>query len=158
VIIVPGYGLAVAKGQYAIAEVVAALTKRGIKVRFGIHPVAGRMPGQLNVVLAEAGVPYDLVEEMEEINDDFDSTDVALVVGASDTVNRDAEEDPGCAIAGMPVLRVWRAEKVIAFKRNMGSTGYAGVENPVFFGENTEMLLGDAKDSLDALREALAKI
>ena len=190
VIIVPGYGLAVAKGQHAIADAAKTLRARGVRVRFGIHPVAGRMPGQLNVVLAEAGVPYDIVEEMDEINGDFGETDVALVVGASDTVNRDAEDDPGCAIAGMPVLKVcvrlslsvlllrilktliktarsracpcslqvWEAAKVIAFKRNMKSTGYAGVGNPVFHADNTEMLLGDAKDSLDAINAALAEL
>ena len=158
VIIVPGYGLAVAKGQHAIADAAKTLRERGVKVRFGIHPVAGRMPGQLNVVLAEAGVPYDIVEEMDEINGDFGETDVALVVGASDTVNRDAEDDPACAIAGMPVLKVWESAKVIAFKRNMKSTGYAGVGNPVFHADNTEMLLGDAKDSLDAINAALAEL
>ena len=158
VIIVPGYGLAVAKGQHAIADAAKTLRERGVKVRFGIHPVAGRMPGQLNVVLAEAGVPYDIVEEMDEINGDFGETDVALVVGASDTVNRDAEDDPSCAIAGMPVLKVWESAKVIAFKRNMKSTGYAGVGNPVFHADNTEMLLGDAKDSLDAINAALAEL
>merc|ERR1712159_440581 len=123
------------------------LKSRGVTVRYGIHPVAGRMPGQLNVLLAEAGVPYEDVLEMDEINDDFSDTDVVLVIGASDTVNRDAEEDPNCAIAGMPVLKVWNADKVIAFKRSMGSTGYAGVQNPVFFASNTDMLLGDAKDT-----------
>ena len=158
VIIVPGYGLAVAKGQHAIADAAKTLRERGVKVRFGIHPVAGRMPGQLNVVLAEAGVPYDIVEEMDEINGDFGETDVALVVGASDTVNRDAEDDPSCAIAGMPVLKVWESARVIAFKRNMKSTGYAGVGNPVFHADNTEMLLGDAKDSLDAINAALAEL
>ena len=157
VIIVPGYGLAVAKAQYAVADIVRSLTDKGVRVRFGIHPVAGRMPGQLNVVLAEAGVPYDIVEEMEDINADFDETDVALVVGASDTVNRDAEEDPASIIAGMPVLRVWKANTVIGLKRSMGSTGYAGVDNPVFYGENTEMLIGDAKDTLSAVRDELSR-
>mmetsp|Transcript_68614 Transcript_68614/g.191158 ORF Transcript_68614/g.191158 Transcript_68614/m.191158 type:complete len:327 (+) Transcript_68614:2654-3634(+) len=150
VIIVPGYGLAVAKAQYAIADIVAKLTKQGTKVRFGIHPVAGRMPGQLNVLLAEAGVPYDVVEEMEEINDDFNDTDVVLVIGANDTVNSAAIDDPNSIIAGMPVLEVWNAKNVIIMKRSMAQ-GYAGVENPVFFKENTDMLLGDAKQTCDAL-------
>ena len=150
VIIVPGYGLAVANGQYAIADITTKLRAAGVNVRFGIHPVAGRMPGQLNVLLAEAGVPYDYVLEMEEINDDFDSTDVALVVGANDTVNSAAEDDPTSIIAGMPVLRVWNAKQVIVMKRSMGA-GYAGAENPIFFKENTDMLLGDAKKTLDAM-------
>lgn len=151
VIIVPGYGLAVAKAQYAIADIVQYLTKRGTKVRFGIHPVAGRMPGQLNVLLAEAGVPYDVVEEMEEINDDFPDTDVVLVIGANDTVNSAALEDPNSIIAGMPVLEVWNAKNVIIMKRSMAS-GYAGVDNPVFFKDNADMLLGDAKATCDALK------
>jgi NAD(P) transhydrogenase len=154
VIIVPGYGLAVANGQYAIAEITNDLRKSGVNVRFGIHPVAGRMPGQLNVLLAEAGVPYDYVLEMEEINDDFDKTDVALVVGANDTVNSSAEDDPTSIIAGMPVLRVWNANQVIVMKRSMGA-GYAGAENPVFFKDNTDMLLGDAKKTLDEIRAKL---
>mmetsp|Transcript_25934 Transcript_25934/g.43238 ORF Transcript_25934/g.43238 Transcript_25934/m.43238 type:complete len:1054 (+) Transcript_25934:196-3357(+) len=150
VIIVPGYGLAVAKGQYPLKEMVDALTKQGKKVRFAIHPVAGRMPGQLNVLLAEAGVPYDIVEEMEEINADFSETDVALVIGANDTVNSAAEDDPNSQIAGMPVLRVWNAKQVIVMKRSLAA-GYAGVENPVFIKENTDMLLGDAKDTCEKL-------
>merc|ERR1719482_10247 len=150
VIIVPGYGLAVANGQYAIAEITKELRKFGVNVRFGIHPVAGRMPGQLNVLLAEAGVPYDYVLEMEEINEDFESTDVTLVVGANDTVNSAAEDDPTSIIAGMPVLRVWNSKRVIVMKRSMGA-GYAGAENPVFFKDNTDMLLGDAKKTLDAI-------
>lgn len=158
VIIVPGYGLAVAKAQYAIAEIAEELRSRGVKVRFGIHPVAGRMPGQLNVLLAEAGVPYDSVFEMEEINGDFSETDVVLVVGASDTVNSDAEDNPNSAIAGMPVLKVWKSEKVIIFKRRMDSKGYAGVENPTFYKPNAEMLLGDAKDTVLLLRDAIKKI
>jgi NAD(P) transhydrogenase len=158
VIICPGYGLAVAKAQHLVAAMTAELKSRGVKVRFGIHPVAGRMPGQLNVLLAEAGVPYEDVLEMEEINDDFPDTDVVLVIGASDTVNSDAENDPNCAIAGMPVLRVWTANKVIAFKRNMKSTGYAGVGNPVFYKENTDMLLGDAKDTCEALSNAIKEL
>jgi len=150
VIIVPGYGLAVANGQYAVAEITKKLRAKGVEVRFGIHPVAGRMPGQLNVLLAEAGVPYDYVLEMEEINDDFPSTDVCLVVGANDTVNSAAEDDPTSVIAGMPVLQVWNASKVIVMKRSMGA-GYACAENPVFFKDNTDMLLGDAKKTLDEM-------
>ncbi|KAL7447544.1 hypothetical protein ACHAXM_010822 [Skeletonema potamos] len=150
VIIVPGYGLAVAKGQYPLKDMVDTLTSAGKKVRFGIHPVAGRMPGQLNVLLAEAGVPYDIVEELEEINDDFDDTDVCLVVGANDTVNSAAEDDPNSEIAGMPVLRVWKAKQVIVMKRSLAA-GYAGVENPVFLKDNTDMLLGDAKDTCEKL-------
>jgi len=155
VIIVPGYGLAVANGQYAIAEITKELRQQGVNVRFGIHPVAGRMPGQLNVLLAEAGVPYDYVLEMEEINDDFEGTDLTLVVGANDTVNSAAEEDPTSVIAGMPVLQVWKSNQVIVMKRSMGA-GYAGAENPVFFKDNTDMLLGDAKKTLDEIRGKLA--
>eukprot|EP00585_Thalassiosira_rotula_P010719 CAMPEP_0196133000 /NCGR_PEP_ID=MMETSP0910-20130528/2398_1 /TAXON_ID=49265 /ORGANISM="Thalassiosira rotula, Strain GSO102" /LENGTH=1060 /DNA_ID=CAMNT_0041392673 /DNA_START=226 /DNA_END=3408 /DNA_ORIENTATION=- len=150
VIIVPGYGLAVAKGQYPLKEMVEVLRAAGKKVRFGIHPVAGRMPGQLNVLLAEAGVPYDIVEELEEINDDFDSTDVALVIGANDTVNSAAEDDPNSEIAGMPVMRVWKANQVIVMKRSLAA-GYAGVDNPVFLKDNTDMLLGDAKETCEKL-------
>jgi len=150
VIIVPGYGLAVAKGQYPLKELVDTLRSSGKKVRFGIHPVAGRMPGQLNVLLAEAGVPYDIVEELEEINDDFEETDVVLVIGANDTVNSAAEDDPNSEIAGMPVLRVWKSKQVIVMKRSLAA-GYAGVENPVFLKENTDMLLGDAKETCEKL-------
>ena len=150
VIIVPGYGLAVAKGQYPLKDMVDSLLAAGKKVRFGIHPVAGRMPGQLNVLLAEAGVPYDIVEELEEINDDFDETDAVLVIGANDTVNSAAEDDPNSEIAGMPVLRVWNAKQVIVMKRSLAA-GYAGVENPVFLKDNTDMLLGDAKDTCEKL-------
>ena len=150
VIIVPGYGLAVAKGQYPLKDMVETLTSAGKKVRFGIHPVAGRMPGQLNVLLAEAGVPYDIVEELEEINDDFDETDVCLVIGANDTVNSAAEDDPNSEIAGMPVLRVWNSKQVIVMKGSMAA-GYAGVDNPVFLKDNTDMLLGDAKDTCEKL-------
>lgn len=157
VIIVPGYGLAVAKVQYIISEIYSDLRKKGILVRFAIHPVAGRMPGQLNILLAEAGVPYEAVLEMEEINEDFEHTDVTLVVGASDTVNSDAEDNPNSSIAGMPVLRVWKSNKVIAFKRSMSNKGYAGVENPLFYKDNTYMLLGDAKDTVQSLRDAIKK-
>jgi len=150
VIIVPGYGLAVAKAQYAVAEIAKTLTDRGAKVRFAVHPVAGRMPGQLNVLLAEAGVPYDVVEEMEDINDDFPHTDLAVVIGANDTVNSAAIEDPNSVIAGMPVIEVWKAKQSIVMKRSMGS-GYAGVDNPIFFKSNNDMLLGDAKKTCDAL-------
>jgi len=150
IIIVPGYGLAVAKGQYPVAELVDILKKKGKNVRFGIHPVAGRMPGQLNVLLAEAGVPYDVVLEMDEINDDFDDTDLVLVIGANDTVNSAAEDDPNSIIAGMPVLRVWKAGQVVVMKRSLG-VGYAAVDNPIFFNQNTAMLLGDAKKSCDGL-------
>lgn len=156
IIIVPGYGLAVAKAQYAIADMVKNLTDRGVKVRFGIHPVAGRMPGQLNVLLAEAGVPYEIVEEMEEINDDFSETDTVLVIGANDTVNSAAIDDPNSIIAGMPVLEVWNAKNVVIMKRSMAA-GYAGVDNPVFFKDNTDMLLGDAKDTCEALKAGLTK-
>merc|ERR1719469_509837 len=150
VIIVPGYGLAVAKGQYPLKELVDTLTAKGKTVRFGIHPVAGRMPGQLNVLLAEAGIPYDIVLEMDEINDDFPETDVVLVIGANDTVNSAAEEDPNSEIAGMPVLRVWKSKQVIVMKRSLAA-GYAGVENPVFLMQNTDMLLGDAKSTCEKL-------
>jgi len=154
IIIVPGYGLAVAKGQYPVAEMVNILKKKGKNVRFGIHPVAGRMPGQLNVLLAEAGVPYDIVLEMEEINDDFNHCDLALVIGANDTVNSAAEDDPNSIIAGMPVLRVWKAAQSVVMKRSLG-VGYAAVDNPIFFNENNAMLLGDAKKSCDGLLAGL---
>ena len=150
IIIVPGYGLAVAKAQYAIADMVKKLREKNINVRFGIHPVAGRMPGQLNVLLAEAGIPYDVVLEMDELNDDFPDTDLVLVIGANDTVNSAALEDPNSIIAGMPVLEVWKSKQTIVMKRTMG-TGYADVDNPVFYKENTSMLLGDAKSTCDAL-------
>jgi NAD(P) transhydrogenase subunit beta len=154
VIITPGYGMAVAQAQYPVAEITQKLRDRGIKVRFGIHPVAGRLPGHMNVLLAEAKVPYDIVLEMDEINDDFNDTDVVLVIGANDTVNPAAMEDPGSPIAGMPVLEVWKAQNVIGFKRSM-NTGYAGVQNPLFFKENTQMLFGDAKASVEAILKAL---
>jgi NAD(P) transhydrogenase len=155
IIITPGYGLAVAQAQFAVADIVKNLRSIGKNVRFGIHPVAGRMPGQLNVLLAEAGVPYDIVEEMEDINDDFDETDVALVIGASDTVSSAAEDDPNCSIYGMPVLRVWKSGQVYVLKRSIGNTGYAGMMNPILFKENTDVVLGDAKETCDALRAAL---
>ncbi|MGL4487137.1 MAG: Re/Si-specific NAD(P)(+) transhydrogenase subunit beta [Yersinia sp. (in: enterobacteria)] len=154
VIITPGYGMAVAQAQYPVAAITAKLQTRGIKVRFGVHPVAGRLPGHMNVLLAEAKVPYDVVLEMDEINDDFPGTDVVLVIGANDTVNPAALEDPRSPIAGMPVLEVWKAKKVIVFKRSM-NTGYAGVQNPLFFKENTQMLFGDAKGSVEAIVRAL---
>ncbi|MGI1986658.1 Re/Si-specific NAD(P)(+) transhydrogenase subunit beta [Shewanella glacialipiscicola] len=154
VIITPGYGMAVAQAQYPVAEITQKLRDRGIKVRFGIHPVAGRLPGHMNVLLAEAKVPYDIVLEMDEINEDFKDTDVVLVIGANDTVNPAAMEDPGSPIAGMPVLEVWKAQNVIGFKRSM-NTGYAGVQNPLFFKENTQMLFGDAKASVEAILKAL---
>lgn len=154
IIITPGYGLCVAKAQYPIAEMVAILKSKGKRVRFGIHPVAGRMPGQLNVLLAEAGVAYDDVLEMDEINDDFDDTDLTLVIGANDTVNSAAEDDPNSIIAGMPVLKVWNSDQVVVMKRSLG-VGYAAVDNPIFYKPNCSMLLGDAKKTCDAL---LAKI
>ncbi|KAB7707737.1 Re/Si-specific NAD(P)(+) transhydrogenase subunit beta, partial [Plesiomonas shigelloides] len=150
VIITPGYGMAVAQAQYPVAEITQKLREKGVQVRFGIHPVAGRLPGHMNVLLAEAKVPYDIVLEMDEINEDFPDTDVVLVIGANDTVNPAALEDPNSPIAGMPVLEVWKAQNVVAFKRSM-NTGYAGVQNPLFFKENTQMLFGDAKDSVDAI-------
>jgi len=144
VVITPGYGMAVAQAQYPVAELTSKLRAKGITVRFGIHPVAGRLPGHMNVLLAEAKVPYDIVLEMDEINEDFNDTDVVLVIGANDTVNPAALEEPGSPIAGMPVLEVWKAKDVIVFKRSM-ATGYAGVQNPLFFKENAQMLFGDAK-------------
>ena len=157
IIIVPGYGLAVARAQYPLKAMVDVLRANGKKVRFAIHPVAGRMPGQLNVLLAEAGVPYDIVEEMEEINDQFSETDVALVIGANDTVNSAAEDDPNSQIAGMPVIRVWNAKQVIVMKRSLAA-GYAGVDNPLFIKENTSMLLGDAKVTVDQLSAGIKSI
>ncbi|WP_153448600.1 Re/Si-specific NAD(P)(+) transhydrogenase subunit beta [Vibrio algicola] len=154
VIITPGYGMAVAQAQYPVHEITEKLRAQGVDVRFGIHPVAGRLPGHMNVLLAEAKVPYDIVLEMDEINDDFTTTDTVLVIGANDTVNPAALEDPNSPIAGMPVLEVWNAKNVIVFKRSM-NTGYAGVQNPLFFKENTQMLFGDAKASVDAISKAL---
>ena len=150
VIIVPGYGMAVAQAQQSVSELVRKLRARGKEVRFGIHPVAGRLPGHMNVLLAEARVPYDIVLEMDEINDDFPSTDVAIVIGSNDIVNPAAQDDPNSPIAGMPVLEVWKAKQVFVSKRGQG-TGYSGIENPLFFKENTRMFYGDAKASLDTL-------
>jgi len=152
ILVVPGYGLAVAHAQYAMSDLQDMLRKAGKTVKFGVHPVAGRMPGQLNVLLAEAGVPYDVVEEMDEVNEEMDDYDVAIVVGANDTVNSAAEEDPDSPLAGMPVVRVWQAKQSIVMKRSLG-TGYAAVENPVFYKENNSMFLGDAKASLEELRD-----
>jgi NAD(P) transhydrogenase subunit beta len=154
VVITPGYGMAVAQAQYPVAELTRRLRERGVTVRFGIHPVAGRLPGHMNVLLAEAKVPYDIVLEMDEVNDDLVDTDVVLVIGANDTVNPAAMDDPTSPIAGMPVLRVWEAHDVIVFKRSM-AVGYAGVQNPLFFKENTQMLFGDAKDRVEDIVQAL---
>ncbi|MBJ3816164.1 Re/Si-specific NAD(P)(+) transhydrogenase subunit beta [Shimwellia pseudoproteus] len=154
VIITPGYGMAVAQAQYPVAEITERLRARGINVRFGIHPVAGRLPGHMNVLLAEAKVPYDVVLEMDEINEDFADTDTVLVIGANDTVNPAALDDPHSPIAGMPVLEVWKAQNVVVFKRSM-NTGYAGVQNPLFFKDNTQMLFGDAKETVEAILKAL---
>ena len=154
VVIAPGYGMAVAKAQYPVAELVTRLREKGVTVRFGVHPVAGRLPGHMNVLLAEAKVPYDIVLEMDEINEDFAGTDVVLVIGANDTVNPAAMEDPGSPIAGMPVLEVWKADQVVVFKRSM-ATGYAGVPNPLFYRENSAMLFGDAKVKVEEILAAL---
>ena len=153
VVVAPGYGMAVAQAQYPVAELTARLRERGINVRFAIHPVAGRLPGHMNVLLAEAKVPYDIVLEMDEINDDFTDTDVVLVIGANDTVNPAANE-PGSPISGMPVLKVWEAAQVVIFKRSM-SAGYAGVQNPLFFNENSVMCFGDAKATVQSILEDL---
>jgi NAD(P) transhydrogenase subunit beta len=150
VIIIPGYGMAVAQAQAAVAELVRKLRAQGKTVRFAIHPVAGRLPGHMNVLLAEAKVPYDIVMEMDEINDDFPTTDVAIVIGSNDIVNPAAQDDPNSPIAGMPVLECWKAKQVFVSKRGQG-TGYSGIENPLFFKENTRMFYGDAKASLDTL-------
>ncbi|PNG18494.1 Re/Si-specific NAD(P)(+) transhydrogenase subunit beta [Streptomyces cahuitamycinicus] len=154
VIITPGYGMAVAQAQYPVAELARKLRERGVEVRFGIHPVAGRLPGHMNVLLAEANVPYDIVLEMDEINDDFAATSVVLVIGANDTVNPAATDNPSSPIAGMPVLHVWEAAHVIVFKRSMAA-GYAGVQNPLFFRDNTQMLFGDAKQRVEDILRGL---
>jgi NAD(P) transhydrogenase subunit beta len=155
VVIIPGYGMAVAQAQQNVAELTRRLRAKGKNVRFAIHPVAGRLPGHMNVLLAEAKVPYDIVLEMDEINEDFPSTDVAIVIGSNDIVNPAAQEDPNSPIAGMPVLEVWKAKQVFVSKRGQG-TGYSGIENPLFYKENTRMFYGDAKASLDALLQRLS--
>ncbi len=154
VIIVPGYGMAVAQAQGTVSDITKKLRAKGINVRFGIHPVAGRLPGHMNVLLAEAKVPYDIVLEMDELNEDFPDTDVSLVIGANDIVNPSAQTDPNSPIAGMPVLEVWKAKTCVVLKRSMAS-GYAGVDNPLFFHDNTEMLFGDAKESMSAVLQHL---
>jgi NAD(P) transhydrogenase subunit beta len=154
VMVVPGYGMAVAQAQHVVFELTKALKAKGVNVRFGIHPVAGRMPGHMNVLLAEANVPYDIVFEMDEVNEDFPEVDVSIVIGANDIVNPAAQEVPESAIAGMPVLEVWKGKATIVLKRSM-ATGYAGVENPLFYKENTYMLFGDARESLSSVLRAL---
>ena len=155
IVIIPGYGMAVAQAQQSVSELTRRLRDKGKNVRFAIHPVAGRLPGHMNVLLAEAKVPYDIVLEMDEINDDFPETDIAIVIGSNDIVNPAAQEDPNSPIAGMPVLECWKAKSVIVSKRGQG-TGYSGIENPLFFKENTRILYGDAKASLDQILQSLS--
>ena len=154
VMIIPGYGMAVAQAQHTVYEITKVLRAKKVNVRFGIHPVAGRMPGHMNVLLAEARVPYDIVFEMDEVNDDFPNVDVSVVIGANDIVNPSALDEPDSPIAGMPVLECWKGSTTIVLKRSM-ATGYAGVQNPLFFKENTRMLFGDAKETLDEVLKAL---
>jgi NAD(P) transhydrogenase subunit beta len=154
VVVVPGYGMAVAQAQHAVREIGDALTARGVSVRYAIHPVAGRLPGHMNVLLAEAGVSYEIVKEMDEVNDDFKDTNVVLVIGANDIVNPSAHDDPGSPIYGMPVLQVWKAGLVVMLKRSLAA-GYAGIDNPLCYRENTLMLFGDAKDSVTKLLAAI---
>ena len=154
--IIPGYGMAVAQAQHIVHELTQALRNKKVNVRFGIHPVAGRMPGHMNVLLAEAKVPYDIVFEMDEINDDFPNVDVSIVIGANDLVNPSALEEPDGPIGGMPVLECWKGKTTIVLKRSM-ATGYAGVDNPLFYKENTRMLFGDARESLDGVLKALQR-
>lgn len=156
IMIIPGYGMAVAQAQHTVHELTNTLRSKGINVRFGIHPVAGRMPGHMNVLLAEARVPYDIVFEMDEINDDFPKIDVSIVVGANDIVNPSAQDDPNSPIAGMPVMECWKGKTTIVMKRSMAS-GYAGIQNPLFFKDNTRMFFGDAKNSLDAALKEISK-
>ena len=154
IIIVPGYGMAVAQAQHAVSELTSRLRAKKKNVRFGIHPVAGRLPGQMTVLIAEAKVPYDFVLEMDEINSDFHDTDVVMILGANDIVNPAAQEDPNSPIAGMPVLEVWKAKQVFISKRGQGR-GYSGIENPLFFKENSRMVYGDAKKSIDSILQSI---